>query len=201
MRSRKVLIWIVGVCLGVLSPHPVMADELVVPDPIGDKGPDMTFDIVSASHGHSSADEYPRFLAHKVESGTDVPTALMVEENVNIRFNFDTKGDWRFDRSIIVQFTSSGTVADMWRTGYPGSPKPPFYPINWVGFIRVTRPDDRSVVVEFPSKLLGKFAKKSKPNTYRWMVEVYRLPGYRSFCGEGDASPCYDRTESVRHRL
>jgi hypothetical protein len=186
----------------VFLTHAAFADELVVPDPVGDKGPDMTFDIVSVSHGHAPATKnYPRFLAHTIKSETDASTSTLAQENTEIRINFDTKGDWRFERSVVVQFTSAGTSADMWRGGFPFGPGDFYEPNDWIGFVRVTRPDDRSVLVEFPRKMLGKLVHKSNPTSFRWMVEVYRMPWYRSFCGEGDASPCYDRTESARHRL
>ena len=189
-------------CVTVFLTYAAFADELVISDPVGDKGPDMTFDIVSVSHSHSTATKnYPRFLAHTIKTEADVSTSTLAQENTEIRINFDTKGDWRFERSVVVRFTSEGISADMWRGGFPFGPGDFYEPNDWIGFVRATRPDDRSVFVEFPRKLLGKLAQKSNPNSYRWMVEVYRMPWYKSFCGEGDASPCYDRAESARHRL
>lgn len=175
-----------------------IADERSVTDSPDHPG-QMSFDIASASHEHSRrSSRYPAFLSHTVVAANPVSAQTFAEEDIRIRFNFDMIGDEISDRSIELTMTADGFQGDMWKDGYPLLPEDFNDPIDWVGFVRITRPDDRSVRVEFPRKFLGRLG---KDGAYRWMVEVYRMPGYSSWCGPNDAPPCYDRTKWVKHYL
>lgn len=177
-----------------------VANEASVADAVGDQIGPMSFDVEFAAHGHSSQTaQYPRFLSHAVTSAEAVTEATLHEEEVQLRFNFDVKGDKDFERSVVVDYDTADVRSDMWRGGYPFAPAGLYEPPDWVGFVEVSRPDDRTLQVTFPRRLLGRAVESA--GSYRWMVEVYRLPGWNSWCAEGDVSPCYDRTEATRHRL
>lgn len=199
MQTKRTQLLILGVLVSLVGGG-ALADETSMPDEVGDQLGPMSFDIQAAERGHARLTEaHPRFLAHTVVSAQPVSDETLEEERVQLRFNFDTRGDRSFERSIVVSYAPGETRSDMWRGGYPFHPEGLYEPADWLGFVEASRPDDRSIRVWFPRALLGRAVDRA--GSYRWMVEVYRLPGWNSFCEEGDVSPCYDKTSADVHEI
>lgn len=158
-------------------------------------------DIGKAVHSHTRIGERPRLLAHKMVAQTPFSTSVFEEESLEVRFNFDTSGEPAAERSVVVSLAPDGSlIADMYRGGAPDEPR--FRDASdWLHFVMVWRPSDRSLKIGFPKKRLG-----PDVQSYRWRAEVYG-PAYKDFCGtsedepHGDLPPCYDKAGPLKHKL
>jgi hypothetical protein len=199
MKLRIVVLALMVVTVGAVSI--ARADEASLQDREGDSQ-SLDYDIAEISHGHVRfTSQHPRMLTHTV-SRHPGPS----EDPVEIRFNFDTRGTNRAERSVIVSQDEDGSWnAELYSGGYPDDPRSS--EVVWKAYARVDQLDERSFRIAFPRRLLGSVA-KGGATAYRWFVEAYDPNTYMGFCeavpmpggGHGDAI-CYDRTSALRHAI
>ncbi len=197
---RHVLVCVVLTVFLVTAATRALSDSGTLADPVGDQLGPMSFDIESVGYGHRMrTSRFPRFLTHSVTASNPVTTETIRDEEIEIRFNFDISSESQYERSIIVRYDGGQLQGEAWIGGFPLAPFGFYEPPDFLGFVRVTRPNEKQVVIDFSRSLLKDGQRRL--THYRWMVEVYRTDTWSGWCGPGDTPPCYDRTRRMTHHL
>lgn len=131
-------------------------------------------DLRSASHAHRSG-----LLVHSVETYEPWENEILVDGLTRFNFLFSYRGSPRRQLVVEVADDQQSLFAEMsdWRTG------------KIVGYAKVWRPDERSLRVEFPKRLLSRKLAK-----YRWSVSSGYHQSGPPPCGdaEGVSTACTD---------
>ena len=176
---------VVAACLiSALAVSPTAADVREVSDPSGDT-PGL-LDIRSAAHRHGQQ----RLIVHAL-STYDEWDAATLDGNSRIFWYFRVDGSLR--RTAITRAAPDGSLFTEVFRG----------PTNDLrGFAKTWRPDNHSVQIAFPRRLLGRGA-----STYSWYVQTIFHRSDHPDCGDegGDVSnDCLDRAPDrgwVRHSI
>lgn len=187
MRSSsntKSRLFVVLAVFAVLLPAIAVATTGGVDDADDVDGP---WDFKTAIHGHEWV-EGKRFLRHRLETYEPWATEELADSSLVILFDFE---DGRSpDKWITITAAEDGTpYAEMFHADRR----------RVDGYAKVWRPDDRSIEVVFPRRLL-----KRGIRSYQWWAQGdYSLqhPEQCTDQGEGVAwTTCDDLTTRVRHR-
>lgn len=187
-----------------VSVGPVSADFVEISD--ADENA-SALDIKFAQHRHRRQDRGKSLLVHEVETYEAWDSSLLDTESViaSLIFHFDLDGAYDapiralgfcgegFERTLEVDVAPDGSLfAEMRRTHGPV-----------YGYAKVWRPDNRTLRVSFPRRLL-----KRHLANYRWCVDTgYHDPSrIADDCGASDDREvfCVDRAPDRRaknHRL
>jgi hypothetical protein len=183
IRLRGVGALLAAFTIAALAAVEGMADTKTVTDPVDH--PLMSLDPVRATHGHSGE----RLLVHTLRAKEAWAGGDLFELEIEIWL---TRRGGRPDRTVVVEqpqtpnFDPEVTVRN--RRG------------DVIGRGKASRPNDRSVRVEFRRRLLGI---NPPPRAYRWAIQLTsscKAPPDGGLCG----GPKYDRVPDrgrVIHRL
>lgn len=152
-------------------------------------------DIAGGRHGHESTDTSQKLIAHSLAMYEDWDGQLLLSAEVyDISLHFDTNGDHDppiraigfcgegYERILEVRASEDGSLfASIRRAGG-----------KIIGFVRVSRPDVRSVDLAFPRSVLGTHVKE-----YEWCAQTayYEEDNPSEECGasNGVETLCTDR--------
>lgn len=174
VRSLGQVAAIVLATLVALVPaNGVNADEQTREDP-GAEAPGP-LDIRSIGHSH----EDRGLLVHSATTAESWSSSILQGGASTIEWFFLVKGEVR--RAGITKAAEDGTLyTEMIR-----------WPTNRIlGFAKTWKPDEQTIQVEFPRRLLGRGVEK-----YRWYVQtIFHQPDHPE-CGDagGVRTKCYDR--------
>jgi hypothetical protein len=169
------------------------ADERSWSDSVDSKG---ALDIETYSQSHLKENSTDclvgcptRLITHTVKMYEPWENDIITGgDRTNVIFYFDTVGGngTGYDKSVLLGLNDDGSLyARMVKFGKHNN--------RTVGYVRVWRPDDRSVSIAFPRKAL-----MTSGSTYHWSVDTYYQED-GTVCE--NSVHCTDSTLRVRHQL
>lgn len=173
MESLVSLVTVIVLSVVAVAPH-TLADTTVTSDPNDSPG---RFDVKSVSHGHTRNG----LLTHKVTMWNTWNNGALRGDANQIRVSFNTDSDRVKEREMIIDLWRGSLFAEM--RCYCNQRD------VVVGFAKVWRPDESSIKVAFPRRLLRK-----RLSTYRWRVSTHYAKPWHTICriGDGVQSVCRD---------
>ncbi len=180
---RRLLLLLLGACVA-LSPS-ASADEGSRND-ADEGGSQMALDVARIEHGHKKRGR-SRLLLHTVVFQKPVESENLYQGFGGLMLLFDVDADPADDLALRFMLNPDQSVTS-WMYG-PGP--------RTRGFANFWRPNERTVKIEFPVRLL-----KVRLRSYRWRVLAAQdAPCHPQEPGEPTTDGCLDDTRWLSHKL
>jgi hypothetical protein len=158
-HSRQFAVGLIALAILALS-APAWSDRESVSDTQGDntdpEGHSTHLDIASLSFGHRqnpSTPAEPRELTLRVDMFEPWTNEVLVDRNETVTFHIRVNKARCINRVLDIRLTPDGNLYGDMIGGCGG-------PAKFFGYVRVWRPNDRSLKVAFPRSMLGPRAER-----------------------------------------